>query len=307
MPFKDITEKHANAVIDVLYNVIKKRINWKAMQEYIPNKSFFYSEKKKCQIILAFSDAVSDSGYKFSFTEQQQWLAVNKYMKQFDFFRSVDYMKAYRNHFLVDIFGLFTTDYDDILKKCKFSMEDALSSVKVLEMNLIKNMAEELSKETMARKEFYPDEDDEEEFQQFIAEMSFKCASVESVAAMMQCNSKRASSNLVGTLFDMQSLAFAAFDPALTKIQNIMDEWELVELKHQYAEMLSMCMKNLSEYSKLEYAESHEFDATTMRRNKVFDMQLIDENDKTFNIEFTIYVEDPMMIKIDNNKPPKTN
>lgn len=142
MKYKDISEKIYDKMLDIFFDNIKDLINWKSVEIYLPNKIKWYSKRKRCHIILALHDALSNCGAKFNKDADAMTISTMNFLYNFRPTRSVMYMKAYRNHYLVDVFGIFTVAYDQILKKSKYSHEDALQYVLNSEVRILQEVSD---------------------------------------------------------------------------------------------------------------------------------------------------------------------
>ena len=295
MQLQDVSDRYYNTMLDILFSVIKNRINWNYIQSIINDKIFLYSDKKRCQVLLALVDGLTDLGHKFNYGYDEQVNLLHKYMTGFKFYKSFEYMKSYRKHFLVDVFGMFV-DYDNMLKTHKLTPDQALSTVNIMSMETITEMTNRIEKDT---KQFLGNIDSYEDMEDYKTQAimtEMLCKQVVGLAETLQCNYKRANTNLVALLFDAQSLYLAAFSSDFAEFQvEYKDEWKLLELKKLFAETMDEMLKSLSNITKFEYVTNYGLSPETMQR-VVMNTIHLPYDDENITIDVTLLYEEPIML-----------
>lgn len=305
--YRDITKRFKDNAINIIFNHIKDVLNWDEIQKFVPNKLFLYSDKKKCQLILALMDA-STMGLKFGMDKTEQRAFVKKYMKNLGFLRSLQYIQAYREFHLVNIFNLFP-DYDDLLRQVKYSTNDAIEIVNLVNLEFAKNISQELVNDTnnacnIAMNSPYGNIDDDQldEYEDYkenmanIIAMTITADSLAEAVERLQCNYARCHSNLESILFDLQSLNLIAFDPRYKRFQKDMDEWKLLSIKKFIANINNAILDEIQKASKVDYSDKFDINKELMIREHIHNFDIFDDNG--FHLEFEFSYEDPMIINM---------
>jgi hypothetical protein len=294
---KDIPAKFHDHALKILFSIIKEVIDWKYVQSLITNKIYLYSDKKKCQVLLALADGLSTMGHKFNTDDDNQIDLVQEYMSQFRFTRSLEYMKCYRNHFLVDVFG-FCTDYDSILKSFKYSTDDALSAVNTMGMKMITEMTTQIESNTKSYMESLDDNPDTQEYIENMLMTEMLCKDIVRYAETLQCNYRRAVTHAVGLLFDIQSLEVMAFDSHYKQFQKkFMDEWKVLKIKEYFTKMVDVIIDTASNMAGFKCESKYELDKKTMQRIRVHYIKIHYDKDN-FNLSFQLSSEAPIFITV---------
>lgn len=305
---KDITLKYKDTLVSVVYDLIKDYIEWKEVQKFFPNKLFLYSKSKKCQMLLALMDGVSNHCRKFNLDNNDQMDFLYKYLAEFRFTRSTQYMKAFRNHFLVDVFG-FCQDYDRVLKAAKYSVDEALTMVNDLNTTMITTMATDLSNDinhfmqTESELRKSANYDISESYKKSLNEFNMSVMlsdAIMDMADQLQCNYKRSVVNVVGLLFDIQLLSILAFDERYDNLQKDLDEWDILEAKQRFDNVVTYIMETVINTCGLECDIKYELNKERMCREHIFYFKFAwDEeklNDK-FSLDFILSIDSPIIIE----------
>ena len=291
---KDLTESFYDSMMSILFKYIKDLINWDQVQNYIPKNLMWYSSKKKCQLLLAMADA--NSYYCAKYNSNDDVAASMReaiyYLNNFRPTRSVMYMKAYRKQYLVDIFDVFCHRYDNVLKTAKYSHEEALSIIKMHEADLLMAVANNIKDDY---KNIIESSTTEEEFidnNKFVIDL---CEELQAFTNLFSQNCKRISTNVIFTLFDIQSLYNMAFDPAFKTFQtDKYNEFELVKMKKIVGEIITAIMQAIHGIIESAYVSESKFDKQTQNAIKIHRLAIPEENDDIYEIRISCY--DPMII-----------
>jgi len=304
--YRDITKRFKDNAINIIFHHIKDVLNWDEIQKFAPNKLFLYSDKKKCQLVLALMDT-STMGLKFGMDKTEQRAFVKKYMKNLGFLRSLQYIQAYREFHLVNIFNLLP-DYDDLLRQVKYSTKDAIEIANLINLEFAKNISQELVNDTneacnmamYSPHDVIDDQSDEsEEYKENMANiiaMTITADSLADAVERLQCNYARCHSNLESILFDLQSLNIIAFDPRYKRFQKNMDEWKLLSIKKFIANINNAIMDEIQKASRVEYNDKFSLNKELKIREHIHNFDIFDDNG--FHLEFEFSYEDPMIINM---------
>lgn len=295
MQYKDIDGKFADKMRMILYDLVKDFIDWSIIQRFFPDPILLYSHKKRCQMLLALSDSMSNMGYKFNVNDRDQRAISMKYLKNFRFSRSFKYMKAYRFNFLLDPFNMWP-DFDRVLKGAKYSFADALLSVNIASMSLISEMATTFADEaTVKRNEIDQDISAQDQIE-YMYTSSIVCKNLAELSEKQHCNFMRCVSNIVGLIFDIQAFVSLAFDDDYANIQIDIDEFEKKKIMKKFGHIIDVMIDNLKELSSIITTTSHELDLSLMKTMKTHSIHVnIPRYD--FVLDFDLTYEDPLIVE----------
>ena len=295
MQYKDIDGKFADKMRMILYDMVKDFIDWSAIQRFFPDPILLYSHKKRCQMLLALSDSMSNMGYKFNVNDRDQRAISMKYLKSFRFSKSFKYMKAYRFNFLLDPFNMWP-DFDRVLKGAKYSFADALLSVNIASMSLISEMATTFADEATAKKnEIDPNISAQDQIE-LMYTSSIVCKNLTELSEKQHCNFMRCVSNVVGLIFDIQAFASLAFDDDYADIQINIDEFEKKKIMKRFGHVIDVMIENLGQLSSILVSTSHELNVTLMKNLKTHSIHLVIPH-YDFELDFDLTYEDPLIIE----------
>lgn len=279
MKTKDISESFYDKMVGIFYDNIKELIDWDQVESFLPRRLKWYSKKKRCQVLLALQDAVSLYGGKFNHDETQMVYNVVSYMGNFRPTRSLLYMKSYRNHYLIDVFGLFILSYDDILKKSKYSHEAALSYVLNFEAKVMTDVADTFKDDSKRYLDLYKDTDEvDEDYQIALQDVMEACQEMMELAEIFKTNNLRAHSRLFSLIYDLQGMYSLAIAPKCKAFQDHSKytEFTIEKKKNYLGEILSVIMEAISSTVECKYVVGTRLDSSTQ---KVFKHHTIFVND----------------------------
>lgn len=294
---KDIDVKYSDMLINSLFSMVKDVINWREVQRYVPNSLILYSDKKKCQILLALADATSIMGRKFNVDDEAQYDITEKFLDNFRVTRSLKYMKMYRKHYVLDPFNMYP-NFDEILKNVKYSFDDALVSVNMGSMTMVAEMANELCEQTRGFTEMANKvEMDEQDKIEHMVLSSVICNNLSELADRQQCNFMRCASVLVGTLFDLQLLETVTFEEEYWKFQKKIDDFDLIRLKKRFGEVMSVAVGELAGICNIPNEIEVKLNKDIMKNIKTHKLRIVNE-DYGFELDFHLAYEDPIIIDV---------
>lgn len=319
MPYKDIDGKFADKMRMVLYNMTKDLVDWKVIQRFFPDPIICYSHKKRCQLLLAFVDSTSNMGYKFNADDANQRLIAERYLLNFKFNKTYKYMKSYRYHFLLDAFDLMP-NFDHLLEKTNNSFEDALTNINIANLNVISQMAKDLSAQTtdfenvdLSDLEGYVDEvecysedyspsgipevdsSDRDKIEKMFT-ASILCQNLTELANKQHCNFMRCVSNLTGLIFDIQSMMCLTFEDGYKSVQVKIDEFEQKKIIKKYGKVVEKIINEIASMSGIECETTTKLNMDIMKTMKTHTIQLEDTK-YDFALEFELTYEDPVIIE----------
>lgn len=298
--YTDITTRYKETVIDVLYNLLKPAINWTSIQALVPSKLFLYSNKKKCQLLLALADCTTMATRFNDFDQPRQTATLKRTMKQIGFLRSLEYIKAFRKFNLLNLFDAIP-DFDTILKQTKYSIDDSVAFTYDITIEVITEMAnnsEKLVHECIEKLPDHPvaDKDELEGYFRTSATIGLLTQQLSDIAERLNCNHARTKSNFISALFDIESLIMVAFDPHYINFQSDMNEWDKLYLKKHVSTVVERVMKDIQDMTKVEFEESFRMNKEYNIREHVYNFNILDE-DNNIHIEFEFSNEDPLIIE----------
>jgi hypothetical protein len=279
--------------------MIKGLINWREIQRYVPNPLFMYSDKKKCQILLAFADATSMMGRKFNTSDDEQYEISEKYLDNFRMTRSLKYMKSYRKHFLLDPFNI-SPNYDKLLAASKYSFTEAQMNINIASMNMIAQLATDISNQT-GNIEISDDDEDADDKLMKLYTSSIVCYNLAELSEKQQCNFMRCALNVVDLLFELQSLEMLAFEDDYLKIQKRMDEFYKKKLLKRFGDLISAIVEHVVGICKLNCNTKVELNKDVMKTIKSHEINIVN-TDYDFELDFTLAYESPCIIENTSGK-----
>jgi hypothetical protein len=294
MAFKDITTKQRNRWMDIAYSMVKDLINWKEVQRYIPNPLFLYSDKKKCQILLAIVDSTSIMGRKFNVDDQTQYEISQKYLDNFRFTRSLSYMKAYRKYFLLDTFNIIP-DYDKLLSVMKYSFTDTHIAVNMANLDMISQLANKISNNANGVIIHEDDEDAQEKLTQLYTS-SIVCNALVDFSERQNCNFMRCAINLVDFLFELQSLEMFVFEDDYGRFQKQMDGFAKLKILKSFGKLMDAILETATGICGVPHKTTVELNKELMKTIKSHEINIVDD-DYDFALDFTLAYEDPCIIE----------
>jgi hypothetical protein len=299
MPFTDIDTKKKDKMLNIAFSMIKGLINWREIQRYVPNPLFMYSDKKKCQILLAFADATSMMGRKFNTSDDEQYEISEKYLDNFRMTRSLKYMKSYRKHFLLDPFNI-SPNYDKLLAASKYSFTEAQMNINIASMNMIAQLATDISNQT-GNIEISDDDEDADDKLMKLYTSSIVCYNLAELSEKQQCNFMRCALNVVDLLFELQSLEMLAFEDDYLKIQKRMDEFYKKKLLKRFGDLISAIVEHVVGICKLKCNTKVELNKDVMKTIKSHEINIVN-TDYDFELDFTLAYESPCIIENTSGK-----
>lgn len=300
---KDLTESFYDKMINILYSYIKDCIDWKKISDIAPRKIHWYTGKKRCQLLLAITDTKSPYTAKYIGDDISVAQAMShsiyctqSYIDNFRPTRSLMYMKAFRKSYMVDIFGMCTCNYDNILKHADYSHDKALAVVKSSGADMLIQTANQLKAECRTN-QLNPTAENFEtviEQNELIIDM---CNELTQVTNLFSLNCKRVTSNVLFTMFDIQSLYNIAFDPAFSALQRSdIDGFEIARRQKIAGEIISAIVDAIHSNVVSTYKVETEYDKEYQCAMKVHRLAIPIEEDESTLYEVRISHADPLII-----------
>ena len=291
----DICDKTYYDLLNEVFLNIKDLINWDIVASTMHKKLNLYSDKKKCQSLLALVDSTCAYGLKFNATAPSRTDILTTYFNNFGLLYPLNYFKAYRQHYLIDIFGLFVDRYTELLRKANYSMVATSEMVKAYESQMLVELVSDISEESKIVLDNVNSEDEYNEVAEKIIEA---CDDVTLISTVYSCNCKRTASNLLQLLFDIQELEFIAFNDRYQYFRHIVkDEFKLIHKKKQFSNLISTLLSKLTDKLNIKYDSSTIYDKYDKRTVKIHNVYVADPINTNEVYQFVLKHDDPIIIR----------